>query len=155
MLRGPVVWMRAENGYRSFPVMSPSSLIRAAASSSDRSRCCTTPIWGCDLRAATTEARDAAFLRRSKTRGDASVYPTWRRHLTDTTAHRGVGLPCWLRYPQDERACRAGPSSPALSIIRNGPEDFKGRKLGVLVSDGGRMRGCSRSYRRLPQQKAR
>ena len=28
------------------------------------------------------------------------------------------------------------PSSPALSIIRNGPEDFKGRKLGVLVSDG-------------------
>ena len=28
------------------------------------------------------------------------------------------------------------PSSPALSIIRNGPGDFKGRKLGVLVSDG-------------------
>ena len=28
------------------------------------------------------------------------------------------------------------PSSPALSIIRNGPENFKGRKLGVLVSDG-------------------
>jgi catalase len=28
------------------------------------------------------------------------------------------------------------PSSSALSIIRNGPEDFKGRKLGVLVSDG-------------------
>jgi catalase len=28
------------------------------------------------------------------------------------------------------------PSSPALSIISNGPEDFRGRKLGVLVSDG-------------------
>jgi catalase len=28
------------------------------------------------------------------------------------------------------------PSSPALSIISNGPEDFKGRKLGALVSDG-------------------
>jgi catalase len=28
------------------------------------------------------------------------------------------------------------PPSSALSIIRNGPEDFKGRKLGVLVSDG-------------------
>lgn len=26
--------------------------------------------------------------------------------------------------------------SPALSIIRNGPKDFKGRKLGVLVTDG-------------------
>jgi catalase len=26
--------------------------------------------------------------------------------------------------------------SPALSIIRNGPESFKGRKLGVLVTDG-------------------
>jgi catalase len=28
------------------------------------------------------------------------------------------------------------PPSPALSIIRNGPKDFKGRKLGVLVTDG-------------------
>jgi catalase len=26
--------------------------------------------------------------------------------------------------------------SPALSILRNGPESFKGRKLGVLVTDG-------------------
>ena len=28
------------------------------------------------------------------------------------------------------------PPSPALSILRNGPKDFKGRKLGVLVTDG-------------------
>jgi catalase len=28
------------------------------------------------------------------------------------------------------------PPSPALSIIENGPESFKGRKLGVLVTDG-------------------
>jgi catalase len=28
------------------------------------------------------------------------------------------------------------PESPALSILRNGPENFKGRKLGVLISDG-------------------
>src|SRR5262249_29536436 len=28
------------------------------------------------------------------------------------------------------------PPSPALSIIRNGPNSFKGRKLGVLVTDG-------------------
>jgi catalase len=28
------------------------------------------------------------------------------------------------------------PPSPALSIIRNGPKGFKGRKLGVLASDG-------------------
>jgi catalase len=28
------------------------------------------------------------------------------------------------------------PPSPALSIIRNGPKSFKGRKLGVLVTDG-------------------
>ncbi|TGU42661.1 catalase HPII, partial [bacterium M00.F.Ca.ET.152.01.1.1] len=26
--------------------------------------------------------------------------------------------------------------SPALSIINNGPDSFKGRKIGVLVSDG-------------------
>jgi catalase len=28
------------------------------------------------------------------------------------------------------------PASPALSILINGPESFKGRKVGVLVSDG-------------------
>lgn len=28
------------------------------------------------------------------------------------------------------------PPSPALSIVQNGPKDFKGRKLGILVSDG-------------------
>jgi catalase len=28
------------------------------------------------------------------------------------------------------------PPSPALSIIRNGPKSFKGRKVGVLVTDG-------------------
>jgi catalase len=29
------------------------------------------------------------------------------------------------------------PPSPALSILRNGPASFKGRKVGVLLSDGG------------------
>ncbi|MDR3617350.1 MAG: catalase [Candidatus Obscuribacterales bacterium] len=28
------------------------------------------------------------------------------------------------------------PESPALSILKNGPKDFKGRKLGIFVSDG-------------------
>ncbi len=28
------------------------------------------------------------------------------------------------------------PASPALSILRNGPKSFKGRSLGILVSDG-------------------
>lgn len=28
------------------------------------------------------------------------------------------------------------PASPALSIVKNGPESFKGRKLGVLGADG-------------------
>ena len=28
------------------------------------------------------------------------------------------------------------PESPALSILKNPPESFKGRKLGILVSDG-------------------
>ena len=28
------------------------------------------------------------------------------------------------------------PPSPALSIIENGPKSFKGRKVGVLVTDG-------------------
>ncbi|HEY6881240.1 MAG TPA: catalase, partial [Polyangiales bacterium] len=28
------------------------------------------------------------------------------------------------------------PSSPALSIVRNGPTDFRGRKVGILLTDG-------------------
>jgi catalase len=28
------------------------------------------------------------------------------------------------------------PASPALSIVKNGPESFMGRKLGILVADG-------------------
>ncbi len=55
--------------------------------------------------------------------------------LAQTVAN-GLGLP----LPHPARAARptiAGlPPSDRLSIVKNGPADFKGRKLGILLSDG-------------------
>jgi catalase len=49
----------------------------------------------------------------------------------------GLGL---RELPEPAPAARAVrddlPESPALSILRNGPDSFAGRKIGVLVSDG-------------------
>lgn len=55
--------------------------------------------------------------------------------LAETVAD-GLGLP----LPDAAVAARQPitdlPPSPALSIVKNGPADFAGRKLGVLLSDG-------------------
>jgi catalase len=49
----------------------------------------------------------------------------------------GLGLPEMPVAAEPARPVVQGlPNSPALSIIQNGPKSFKGRKLGVLVSDG-------------------
>ncbi len=52
----------------------------------------------------------------------------------------GLGL---RELPEPAPAARAVrddlPESPALSILRNGPDSFAGRKIGVLVSDGADM----------------
>jgi catalase len=49
----------------------------------------------------------------------------------------GLGLEAMPKAAEPARKVIADlPSSPALSIIRNGPKSFKGRKLGVLVTDG-------------------
>jgi catalase len=49
----------------------------------------------------------------------------------------GLGLKSLPAAAKPARSIIADlPPSPALSIIRNGPKSFKGRKLGVLVTDG-------------------
>jgi catalase len=49
----------------------------------------------------------------------------------------GLGLKTLPKAADPARAVIADlPASPALSIIGNGPQSFKGRKLGVLVTDG-------------------
>jgi catalase len=49
----------------------------------------------------------------------------------------GLGLP---KLPEPALAARPTitdlPPSEALSIVKNGPQSFKGRKLGILLSDG-------------------
>jgi catalase len=53
-----------------------------------------------------------------------------------TTVADGLGLP----LPPAAKAARPTlkdlPTSPSLSIAKNGPESFKGRKLGILLTDG-------------------
>ncbi|MFC7053515.1 catalase [Hansschlegelia quercus] len=49
----------------------------------------------------------------------------------------GLGLPSVPKPATPARPIIADlPPSPALSIIKNGPKSFEGRKLGVLVTDG-------------------
>ncbi|MDB5698021.1 MAG: Catalase [Alphaproteobacteria bacterium] len=54
-----------------------------------------------------------------------------------TTVADGLGLP---QLPEPAQAARPTitdlPPSDALSIVKNGPPSFKGRKLGILLSDG-------------------
>jgi len=61
------------------------------------------------------------------------------RHIDDDLA-RTVANGLRVDLPEHARAARDPisdlPPSDALSIIRRGPEDFKGRKLGLLVTDG-------------------
>ncbi|MXP43085.1 catalase [Allopontixanthobacter sediminis] len=62
------------------------------------------------------------------------------RHIDDGVAQEvadGIGL---TEMPDKVPAARDPitdlPESPALSILRNGPDNFKGRKLGIYVADG-------------------
>jgi len=56
--------------------------------------------------------------------------------LADRVA-KGLGLreKINLTTPAQEPVTDLAPS-PALSILRNGPKSFAGRKVGVLVTDG-------------------
>ncbi|MEQ6333619.1 catalase [Sphingobium sp. MK2] len=61
------------------------------------------------------------------------------RNIDETlaaTVADGLGLP----LPEPAKAARATimdlPPSDALSILKNGPDNFKGRKLGILLTDG-------------------
>lgn len=49
----------------------------------------------------------------------------------------GLRLPDMPAPIEAERATRTDlPASPALSILRNGPDSFAGRKIGALITDG-------------------
>tara|TARA_R110000787_G_scaffold150826_4_gene264773 strand:- start:1514 stop:3700 length:2187 start_codon:yes stop_codon:yes gene_type:complete len=61
------------------------------------------------------------------------------RNIDETlaaTVADGLGMP----LPDAAKAARAPimdlPTSDALSILKNGPDNFKGRKLGILLTDG-------------------
>ncbi len=62
------------------------------------------------------------------------------RHIDEGLAQRvceGIGLP---ELPEKVPAARTPntdlPESPALSILKNGPKSFKGRKLGIYIAEG-------------------
>jgi catalase len=63
-------------------------------------------------------------------------------HLLNVDAGlaEGVAKGLGMRLPKAAEPARKViedlPSSPALSILKNGPKSFKGRKLGILVGDG-------------------
>ena len=63
------------------------------------------------------------------------------RHIDDglaKTVADGLGL---TELPPKPTAARKPitdlPESPALSILKNGPDSFKGRKLGIYIAEGG------------------
>ncbi|WP_022673550.1 catalase [Novosphingopyxis baekryungensis] len=63
------------------------------------------------------------------------------RHIDDGLAKvvaDGIGL---TEMPEKITAARKPiddlPESPALSILKNGPDSFKGRKLGIYIAEGG------------------
>ncbi|MBB2188878.1 catalase [Gluconacetobacter azotocaptans] len=58
-------------------------------------------------------------------------------HDLATAVAQGLGLDSLPDAPAPARPVLDGlPPSPALSILKNGPADFAGRKFGVLVTDG-------------------
>ncbi len=63
------------------------------------------------------------------------------RHIDDGLAQEvadGLGLPELPdKVPLAREPITDLPESPALSIIKNGPDSFKGRKLGIYVAEGG------------------
>jgi len=52
------------------------------------------------------------------------------------TVANGLGLPLPDAAPAARKPIVDLPASDALSILKNGPDSFKGRKLGILMSDG-------------------
>jgi catalase len=52
------------------------------------------------------------------------------------TVANGLGIPLPAAMPSAKPPRDDLPSSPKLSILKNGPHSFKGRKLGVLLTDG-------------------
>ena len=62
------------------------------------------------------------------------------RHIDDGLAQEvadGLGLPeLPEKVPFARKPITDLPESPALSIIKNGPDSFKGRKLGIYIAEG-------------------
>jgi catalase len=88
-----------------------------------------------------THIKDAFTFELSKVETSA-IRSRVLSHLrnVDQELAAGVARGLGIDVPAAAQPARAViedlPPSPALSIIQNGPKDFKGRKLGILVSDG-------------------
>jgi catalase len=88
-----------------------------------------------------THIKDAFTFELSKVETPA-IRARMVSHLmnVDTELARGVAAGLGIELPAAAQPARPViqdlPPSPALSILHNGPRDFKGRKLGILVSDG-------------------
>jgi catalase len=88
-----------------------------------------------------THIKDAFAFELSKVETPA-IRSRMLSHLmnVDMGLARGVATGIGIELPTAAEPARAVipdlPPSPALSILQNGPKDFKGRKLGILVSDG-------------------
>jgi catalase len=89
-----------------------------------------------------THIKDAFTFELSKVE-TPSIRQRMVAHLMNvdmTLAHgvaKGLGIAELPKAAEPARPVISDlPPSPALSIIQNGPKSFKGRKLGVLVSDG-------------------
>ncbi|MBO4224396.1 catalase [Bradyrhizobium neotropicale] len=88
-----------------------------------------------------THIRDAFAFELSKVE-TAAIRSRMVSHLmnVDMNLARGVAVGLGIELPMAAQPARPVIQdllpSPALSIVQNGPEDFKGRKLGILVSDG-------------------
>jgi catalase len=87
-----------------------------------------------------THIKDAFTFELSKVETPA-IRARMVSHLmnVDMELARGVATGLGIELPTAAQPARPViqdlPPSPALSIVQNGPKDFKGRKLGILVSD--------------------
>jgi catalase len=129
-------------GYRSFPTeeQGPKLRIRAETFSDHYSQArqfyiSQTPV-------EQTHIADAFIFELSKVKTPA-IRSRMVAHLMNVDEGLAEKITIGLRLEEKPKPADAArptrtdlPASPALSILLNGPDSFKGRKVGVLVSDG-------------------
>jgi Catalase/C-terminal domain found in long catalases len=75
---------------------------------------------------------DKAEIRSRMVAGLRNVHEDLARYVADGLGLRDMPEPAPATRPARDDL----PESPALSILRNGPDSFAGRKIGVLATDG-------------------